>query len=112
VSLYDVLGVPATASHDELRAAFRRRSRQLHPDHAGADDRAAMTELADAWHVLGDPVRRAAYDEARRAPPARPAMSSPGLPSAGRLRLAFGGTALLVAVVLVVFVVIAFAQSG
>jgi hypothetical protein len=59
-SHYDVLGVPATATPDEVRAAFRQAARDHHPD-TGGDGR-RMLDLNAAWHVLGDPIRRAAYD--------------------------------------------------
>jgi curved DNA-binding protein CbpA len=74
---YDVLGVPATATAEEVRAAYRQAARDHHPD-AGGDPR-RMRDLNAAWHVLRDPGRRAAYDRqlagrhgaaARPAPPA------------------------------------------
>jgi hypothetical protein len=89
---YEVLGVGRGASHGELRDAYRRRMRTLHPDagaRAGATSEiAAVTE---AWHVLGDAGRRARYDADRDASPRgsaaggrgqRPAGSGPG-PVAG-----------------------------
>jgi hypothetical protein len=57
---YDVLGVAVTASPAEVRAAYRRAARDHHPDFGG--DALRMQDLNAAWHVLGDPVRRAAYD--------------------------------------------------
>jgi hypothetical protein len=59
-SHYEVLGVDVTATAAELRAAYRRAALDHHPD-AGGDDR-RMRDLNAAWQVLGDPVRRAAYD--------------------------------------------------
>lgn len=82
-SHYEILGVAATASAHEIRAAFRRRAREVHPDRqpgsqtSGSDQEArsgqadnAMRELNEAWRVLGDPGRRRAYDQAllARAP--------------------------------------------
>ena len=61
---YAVLGVPTTATHAQIRAAFRRLARAHHPD-ANADDPAAgrtFKPIARAWEVLGDPVRRRDYD--------------------------------------------------
>ncbi|MEU3448348.1 J domain-containing protein [Streptomyces thermolilacinus] len=70
---YAVLGVAPTASAGEITSAYRRLVRALHPDSAPARDaperRAAATrfgEVVAAYEVLRDPVRRAAYDEARR----------------------------------------------
>ncbi len=72
MTLYDRLGVPNDATADEIRAAYRRKARQMHPDAAGAgsagpgDAGRAMAELNDAWRVLGDPARRAMYDAGLR----------------------------------------------
>lgn len=70
-SHYDVLGVSVRASADEVRAAYRRAARDHHPDAGG--DPGRMSDLNAAWHVLGDPLRRAAYDRqlARRPAPGR-----------------------------------------
>jgi hypothetical protein len=57
---YDVLGVSRRASAEEVRAAYRAKARDHHPDAGG--DPAAMRRLNAAWRVLGDPARRAAYD--------------------------------------------------
>ena len=61
---YAVLGVPATATQIEIRAAYRAAARRLHPDAGGSAD--AMQRLNTAWHVLQDPARRAAYDRSLR----------------------------------------------
>ena len=73
-SYYDVLGVSRRASPEAIRRAYRHRARQVHPDRhattpaggAGPAGR-AMQELNEAWRVLGDPARRARYDEALEA---------------------------------------------
>ena len=57
---YDVLGVGVTATPEEVRAAYRLAARDHHPDAGG--DAGRMQEVNAAWHVLGDPARRAAYD--------------------------------------------------
>lgn len=57
---YEVLGVSPRASADEIRAAYRAAARTVHPDAGGSP--AAMRTLNAAWHVLGDPARRAVYD--------------------------------------------------
>jgi curved DNA-binding protein CbpA len=62
---YEVLQVHPRAEPEVIRAAYRTLARKYHPDLDGGDaDR--MIALNDAWDVLGDPVRRAAYDAARR----------------------------------------------
>ena len=66
---YDVLGVDVTATPEEVRAAYRLAARDHHPDAGG--DAGRMQEVNAAWHVLGDPVRRAAYDRELGRPPPR-----------------------------------------
>jgi hypothetical protein len=66
VNHYEVLGVAATASTEELRYAYRALARELHPDAAGApvDAQEKMSRCNAAWSVLSDPTRRARYDAA------------------------------------------------
>jgi curved DNA-binding protein CbpA len=81
VDLYQLLGVPREASREAIAQAWRRRARAEHPDSRPGDAAAAsrFRDLAGAWHVLGDPARRAAYDQglAREQSPA-PASRPPG----------------------------------
>ena len=58
--LYGILGVSSTASDQDIRAAFRSRAKQAHPDHGGSDDE--MVKLAEAYETLSDPTTRAEYD--------------------------------------------------
>lgn len=60
-SHYEVLGVPPTASAEEIRAAYRAAARTRHPDAGGSP--AAMRQLNAAWYVLRDAGRRALYDQ-------------------------------------------------
>jgi len=62
--LYQLLGVARDASREEIALAWRRRARDEHPDARQGDDGAParFRALAEAWQVLGDPGRRAAYD--------------------------------------------------
>lgn len=67
---YAVLGVPPSASDQQITTAYRRLVRSLHPDTRPADP-AAADELADvlsAYDTLRDAGRRAAYDAARNRP--------------------------------------------
>jgi hypothetical protein len=84
--LYQLLGVPREASREDIAQAWRRRARTEHPDSRPGDAAAPgrFRALAAAWHVLGDPARRAAYDQTlgrRQAPagsrPAQPAVVRP-----------------------------------
>ena len=61
---YKVLGVERTASEDEVKKAFRKLARKHHPDVNKASGAAArMQELNEAYDVLRDPQKRAAYDQ-------------------------------------------------
>lgn len=60
---YEVLGVQRNASNDDLKAAFRRLARQYHPDvNKEPDAEERFKEINEAYAVLSDPDRRAAYD--------------------------------------------------
>jgi curved DNA-binding protein len=61
---YATLGVPRTASDDEIKKAFRKLARQYHPDVA-KDKKAAeerFKEINEAYEVLGSPENRRKYD--------------------------------------------------
>lgn len=71
---YALLEVAPTASAEEVRSAYRRLARIHHPDTSGSPESIErMREINEAWEVLRDPERRAAYDRARPrpAPPRR-----------------------------------------
>jgi len=61
---YEILGVERTASEKELKSAFRRQAKDCHPDHNPGDEDAEkkFKELAEAYEVLKDEQKRAAYD--------------------------------------------------
>jgi hypothetical protein len=64
---YATLGVDERASAEEIRRAYRRLARALHPDANPGDAAAAerFRRVARAYGVLGDPLRRLRYDRAR-----------------------------------------------
>lgn len=69
-AMYDVLGVTRTATPEQIRTAYRRLARQLHPDvNPGGGDR--FKQVTEAYDVLSDPDSRAVYDQTGRRPRAR-----------------------------------------
>ena len=60
---YRILGVPRSASQEEIKKAYRRLARKYHPDvSAQADAEARFKEVNEANEVLCDPEKRSAYD--------------------------------------------------
>ena len=59
---YTTLGVDRQADTATIKSAFRRASRQAHPDKEGGSD-AAQAAVNEAWRVLSDPELRKLYDE-------------------------------------------------
>ena len=67
---YEVLGVEKSASQAEIRKAYRRLSKQYHPDinkDEGAEDK--FKEIAEAYEVLSDEQKRSQYDQFGHAGP-------------------------------------------
>src|SRR5881296_2253516 len=62
---YETLGVPKTATDEEIRSAFRKLARKYHPDVAkykkAAEEK--FKEINEAYEVLGDPEKRKKYDQ-------------------------------------------------
>jgi molecular chaperone DnaJ len=64
---YKVLGVPKTATQDEIKKSYRKLARQFHPDANKGDAEAEekFKGISEAYDVLSDEKRRKEYDEAR-----------------------------------------------
>ena len=115
-SLYEVLGVPDNSSREDIKAAYKRLVRTVHPDVGG---NAALFEFVQAaYETLADPARRAAYDRSQSggAPPPRPSQpprsaAAPPTPPPAPSRTGRAVFALLGAGV-VIAVGIALASSG
>ena len=58
---YEILGVSKTATHDEIRKAYRKKAVKLHPDKGGSEE--AFQELQQAYEVLSDDDKRKVYDK-------------------------------------------------
>ena len=67
---YEILGAGADAPRDEIERRYKRLASERHPDRGGNEEE--MKDLNEAYGVLRDSARRAAYDSTRR-PPAAPA---------------------------------------
>ena len=64
---YAILGVLPTATSEDIRGAYRRRAKELHPDHFG-ENSSPFLEVQEAYGVLSDPGHRRNYDRSLRKP--------------------------------------------
>jgi curved DNA-binding protein len=64
---YAVMGVARDATQDEIKRAYRKQARKFHPDVSKeADAETRFKEIGEAYEVLKDPEKRAAYDQLGR----------------------------------------------
>lgn len=61
-SYFTILEVTSRATHDEIRSAYRRLAKTFHPDHYKGSAE-SFRQIQEAYAVLGDPVRRKAYEK-------------------------------------------------
>jgi hypothetical protein len=86
---YDILGVPKNASDDDIKKAYRKLAMKFHPDRNQGDGakkaEEKFKEAKEAYEMLSDPQKRAAYDQFGHAG-VDPNMGGRGGPGPGRLR--------------------------
>ena len=65
IDYYKVMGIPKDTPQKDIRAAYRKRSKQFHPDLHPDDPKAKakFQMLNEAYEVLNDPDKRAKYDQ-------------------------------------------------
>ncbi len=63
---YEILGVSETASQEEIKKAFRAKSKVMHPDKGGNEE--DFKKINEAYDTIGDDSKRAQYDQQRNNP--------------------------------------------
>lgn len=82
---YKVLGISRTATEDEIKKAFNKRSKKYHPDRNQEDPRAKekFEKVVNAYELLKDPERRKMYDMTGSDDPQQAGMGGGGFGGGG-----------------------------
>lgn len=89
---YDVLGVHRSAGDAEIKSAYRKLARELHPDRNKAPDAAVkFAEVQEAYDALSDTEKRRIYDQFGHNPPGSSGFGSGNGAGAGGVRYSWSG---------------------
>ena len=82
VDFYEVLQISPNADVETIRRIYRIQAQRFHPDNLDTGNAETFRRISDAYEVLVDPQRRAAYDRDHRAAQRRAAIGVQDVPSA------------------------------
>jgi DnaJ-class molecular chaperone len=71
VDYYEVLQISPNADQETIHRVYRIQAQRFHPDNRDQGNADSFRKVADAYQILGDPKKRAAYDAERGRRPIR-----------------------------------------